>query len=861
MISSIISKIESLQEFTPDIVICGDFNIPHTLINDAYTPTENCNKQLLNTLQDFMMHLNLNQSIHKETHTDGNILDFLLTNNHEMIFDYDVTPTVHSDHHMIDILTHLTFTKTKKVENKKTLYSKFDNFNFLNKNINWEAINKDLQCIDWHKTLHSTSDPEKQYETFIDKCISVISANEVPSRKPKNSHKIIPRDRRVLMRNRAKLKRKHRSNKNVQKLIDIELKLQQSHRNERQKQELDATSKIKSNPKYFYSYAKKFSKHKPKVGPLIDPSTNELTTDSKRMANILQNQYSSVFTQPMERYDLNENDNNAPQLCDIDLTEADFINEINTLSSNSAPGPDGFPAILLKKSRHQLATPLCLIWRNILDKSQTPHLLKSSYITPIFKKGNQGLPENYRPVALTSNVSKVFEKIVRSKIQKHLEDNNLFNCNQHGFRSGRSCLSQLLSHTERLIHHIENGNNVDVIYLDFSKAFDKVDHTILLHKIKNNGIKGKLLAWIKSFITGRTQQVSVNHTLSERSEVISGVPQGSVLGPLLFLIMIQDIDERILHSFLSSFADDTRLMKEIKNLADIIQLQEDLNAVYEWTELNNMKLNGLKFEHLKYGRNEELKKLSKYYSDTQKVIETKTTVKDLGINLDVDMTYGSHIENVIDKVKGISSWIYRTFKTRDPTVMLTLWKTLAVPHIDYCSQLWSPSKRHQTQRLEQLQKSFLNGIPSLQNLNYWEKLKTLKLYSLERRRERYQIIYTWNILENYVPNFNHSENKGGITGYRNQRLGRKCHLKEVNSKCKNIWRGSLSEEGPKLFNSLPSHIRNITNCTRIKFKRQLDRFLSTLPDEPLLPNYYPYRRADSNSVKEMVNHRISKLDD
>ena len=274
-----------------------------------------------------------------------------------------------------------------------------------------------------------------------------------------------------------------------------------------------------------------------------------------------------------------------------------------------------------------------------------------------------------------------------------------------------------------------------------------------------------------------------------------------------------------------------------------------------------MKLNGLKFEHLKYGRNEELKELSKYYSDTQKVIETKTTVKELGITLDVDMTYDNHIENVIDKVKGISSWIYRTFKTRDPTVMLTLWKTLAVPHIDYCSQLWSPSKRHQTQRLEQLQKSFLNGIPSLQNLNYWEKLKTLKLYSLERRRERYQIIYTWNILENYVPNFNHSENKGGITGYRNQRLGRKCHLKEVNSKCKNIWRGSLSEEGPKLFNSLPSHIRNITNCTRIKFKRQLDRFLSTLPDEPLLPNYYPYRRADSNSVKEMVNHRISKLDD
>ena len=139
-----------------------------------------------------------------------------------------------------------------------------------------------------------------------------------------------------------------------------------------------------------------------------------------------------------------------------------------------------------------------------------------------------------------------------------------------------------------------------------------------------------------------------------------------MLGPLLFLIMIQDIDERILHSFLSSFADDRWLMKEIKNLADIIQLQDDLNIVYEWTELNNMKLNGLKFEHLKYGRNEELKELSTYFSNTQNVIETKTTVKDLGITLDVGMTYDNHIENVIDKVKGISSWKYRIFETRDP---------------------------------------------------------------------------------------------------------------------------------------------------------------------------------------------------
>ena len=644
-------------------------------------------------------------------------------------------------------------------------------------------------------------------------------------------------------------------------MIDIELKLQTSYANERYNQELDAISKIKVNPKFFYSYAKRFSKTKPKVGPLLDPTTNKLTDDNLQMANILQDQYKSVFTPPKSQY--NNPDLNPSQVTEkldyIDFTEEDFIREIQTLSPNSAAGPDGFPAIFLLKNKSQLAKPLRLIWQNILDTGFTPKILKTSYITPIFKKGNQGLPENYRPVALTSHVTKVFEKIVRKNMQDHLERNNLYNSNQHGFRSGRSCLSQLLAHTERLIHHIENGNNVDVIYLDFSKAFDRVDHSILLRKLERNGICGKLLCWIKSFLTGRSQRVSVNTRLSKNADVISGVPQGSVLGPLLFLVMIQDIDEEIYHAVLSSFADDTRLMKELSSQDDVQLLQNDLNSVYKWSEINNMPLNGLKFEHMLYGKNEELKPYSVYYSDTQDQIETKSQVKDLGVTLDVDMSYNQHIQNQINKVKSISSWIFRTFKTRDTDVMLTLWKSLAIPHLDYCSQLWSPSKRCLIQQLEQLQKSFLNGIPSLNHLNYWEKLNQLKIYSLERRRDRYRIIYTWCILENIAPNFNYNDEAGGMHSYTNQRLGRKCNLKAVNVKHRNIWRDCLSQEGPRLFNALPKSLRNLTNCTKQTFKQHLDQFLKTLPDEPLLPNYFNFRRADSNSVSVMVNHRIQRI--
>jgi len=284
--------------------------------------------------------------------------------------------------------------------------------------------------------------------------------------------------------------------------------LQKSFAQERKQKEAEATSKIKSNPKFFYSYANRFSKSKPKVGPLIDPDTNKLTNDPLLMANILQNQYKSVFTQPLQNYNLHPLESQIPTLEDINLTIEEFVKEISTLSPTSAPGPDGFSAILLLKTKDNIVLPLSIIWRNILNKGITPKLLKTGHISPVYKKGNQGLAENYRPVALTSHVSKVFEKIVRAKIQNHLEENNLYNNNQHGFRKGRSCLSQLLQHTERLIHYLENGNNIDVIYLDFSKAFDRVDRTILLHKLQKNGINGKLLEWIRSFLTHRTQRVS-----------------------------------------------------------------------------------------------------------------------------------------------------------------------------------------------------------------------------------------------------------------------------------------------------------------------------------------------------------------
>ena len=471
MASAMQSCIQTIEGITPDIYICGDFNIPHTIQNDTYTPTPSCNKQLLKVLNDFTVLLNLNQMILEPTHSSGNILDFLLTNNSESIFNYISTPTALSDHYIVDVTSHLSFTKTdNRNRNSKNLNSAFDQFNFYSNKIDWEIINEDFRNTDWHSILSPLdSDPDTQYETFINKCINIISSNNVPPKIFKNHNKkLIPRDRQILMRKRKKLRKRFSSCKTTKKLVEIEFLLQNSFTRERDKKETQATAKIKSNPKYFYSYANRFSKSKPKVGPLLDPTTNELTDDPLAMANILQNQYKSVFTQPLPNYDLPQIDEpTIPILEDFNLLIEEFTKEIESLSPSSAPGPDGFPAILLLKTKDNIALPLQIIWRNILNKGTTPKLLKTGHISPVYKKGNQGLAENYRPVALTSHVSKVFEKIVRNKIQVHLEDNELYNTKQHGFRKGRSCLSQLLEHTERLIHYLEKGNNVDVIYLGF----------------------------------------------------------------------------------------------------------------------------------------------------------------------------------------------------------------------------------------------------------------------------------------------------------------------------------------------------------------------------------------------------------
>ena len=390
--------------------------------------------------------------------------------------------------------------------------------------------------------------------------------------------------------------------------------------------------------------------------------------------------------------------------------------------------------------------------------------------------------------------------------------------------------------------------NVDVVYLDFSKAFDKLDFKITLNKLQSIGIVGKLHTWIKNFLTGRKQAVCVENLLSKKQHVISGVPQGSVLGPLIFLILLGDIDSGVHHCSVSSFADDTRILGQVSNQSDVESIQADLNLVYRWSTINNMKFNADKFDCLRYGYDEIIKSNSHYMSNESTEIESKTSLKDLGVLMSSSANFDPHVNKTVVAANLKAGWVLRTFRTREPELMLTLWKSLVLPILDYCCQLWAPSSAGSIQALENVQKAYLSKISGMYQHDYWQQLSILRLYSLQRRRERYIIIYVWKIIEGLVPNF-------GINTSVNLRTGRFCVVPHVRSsthrRVQSLRFASLSVNGPRLFNSMPKNVRNINGCATDVFKSALDRYLKSVPDEPRVKKLIPYCSRSSNSLLVM----------
>ena len=260
-----------------------------------------------------------------------------------------------------------------------------------------------------------------------------------------------------------------------------------------------------------------------------------------------------------------------------------MTSKLKGLKTSSSPGPDNVHPRVLKEGAEFLAKPRAIIFSKSLDNSYLPNDWTLGTIVPIFKKGNRQLPRNYRPVSLTAIPCKILESIIKDELMKHLTAGDLLAAGQHGFRSRRSCNTQLLEVINEWSLIIEQGDPIDTLYMDFQKAFDSVPHERLLNKLQSYGVSGKVLKWVKAFLTGRQQQVVVGGQASAWAPVSSEVPQGSVLGPALFILYINDLPEAV-QSSVKLFADDTKIYCNVSSISGPVQLQKDLNAATIWSD-------------------------------------------------------------------------------------------------------------------------------------------------------------------------------------------------------------------------------------------------------------------------------------
>ena len=396
----------------------------------------------------------------------------------------------------------------------------------------------------------------------------------------------------------------------------------------------------------------------------------------------------------------------------------------------------------MKRLANEIALPLSCIFGESLRSGRVPRQWKLAHVCPIHKSGSKLLARNYRPVSLTSVVAKCMEQLLRSALFDHLQENRLLTPRQYGFVPGVSTTVQLLRVLDGWTEALNDGEEVDVIYLEFQKAFDKVPHYRLIEKVRSFQILPGVVAWLSDFLTGRGQRVCVGGSSSEVVDVTSGIPQGTVLGPVLFLLYVNDLPDAI-SSSLYMFADDTKLFRTIKGELDVTELQKDLNELERWTEKWLLFFNTSKCKHMTLGGT--LGGTRDYYIGNQSVVGVDQE-KDLGVIFDSGLRFDAHVGAVVNKANSLSFLLLRTFSFDDLSMFPVLFNAIVRSHLEYAMQVWSPYLMRHIDQIEKVQRRATKRLKALRGLPYVERLRQLKQYSLSYRRVRGDMIMTFKIL-------------------------------------------------------------------------------------------------------------------
>jgi len=500
---------------------------------------------------------------------------------------------------------------------------------------------------------------------------------------------------------------------------------------------------VTTNPKRFWSFIKSKSKSRGLPSFLYN-SMGEKIDSYTGMSTIFNLFFQSTFTpvtnNPLPPVTIMHDAN----LQEIKLSEHEVLQELTKLNPAKAQGPDELPTRILKDCSHEITPSITQLFNDSLTHSTVPTAWKQANIVPIHKKGTKHQASNFRPISLLPVISKVLERCIYNRIIIFIlpKITNL----QHGFLRNRSTATQLLQVFSNITNILDSGDQTDVIYFDLSKAFDSVPHKLLIHKLQSFGICGKLLAWIENYLTNRVQRVSFNGANSDWLPVTSGVPQGSILGPLLFLLYINDLPSALSENTLCAiFADDTKIYRHIVSHQDHLILQHDVNNIFNWSKLWGLTFNKSKCNII------SLKKstgTTEYiYSMDNTNLTRVTTAPDLGIEISNTLKWNAHINQLTIKANRRLWFLVRTLGFNAPfKSKLTTYMALVRSILEYNSTVWNPYTKENILTVERVQRLATDFItnnprrPSPNRISYKDRLLTCNLLPLSYRREVYDLI-------------------------------------------------------------------------------------------------------------------------